>query len=86
MKCLSEESDDPLTEGIMQPKEIYLLLKNQSIFKTLPTIDEIKQMLEFLSSPLIGCIGITKEGYYALGSLIDAAQKFDFYLKACTEN
>lgn len=85
MKCLFEESSDPLTEGIMQPREIYLLLKNQFNINPPPNIKEIKQILEFLSSPLIGCIGATKEGYYALGSLMDAAQKFDFYLKACTE-
>ncbi|WP_397538054.1 restriction endonuclease [Rummeliibacillus pycnus] len=82
MKCLSDESEDPLTEGIMQPREIYLLLKNQIKSTPFPSIEEINQMLEFLSSPLIGCINKTKEGYYATGSLIDAAQKFDFYLKA----
>ncbi|WP_321433628.1 hypothetical protein [Trichococcus flocculiformis] len=85
MKCLFEESSDPLTEGIMQPREIYLLLKNQVNINPAPNVEEIKQILEFLSSPLIGCIGETKEGYYTLGSLMDAAQKFDFYLKACTE-
>ncbi|WP_156994760.1 hypothetical protein [Sporolactobacillus inulinus] len=85
MQCLFEESSDPLTEGIMRPREIYLLLKNQININPTPNIEEIKQILEFLSSPLIGCIGATKEGYYALGSLMDAAQKFDFYLKACTE-
>lgn len=83
MKCISEESDDPYTEGIMQPREIYLLLKNKVELKPSPSIEEIKQMLDFLASPLIGCIGVGKEGYYAIGSLTDAAQKFEFYLKAC---
>lgn len=83
MKCLSEESEDPLTEGIMQPREIYLLLKNHFNTGPSPTIEEIKQILEFLASPLIGCIGVTKGGYYAIGSITDAAQKFGFYLKAC---
>jgi len=83
MMCLSEESEDPLTEGIMQPREIYLLLKNQIKISPSPTIEEIKQILAFLASPLIECIGVTKEGYYAMGSLTDAAQKFDFYLTAC---
>lgn len=81
IKCLSDESEDPLTEGIMQPREIYLLLKNQLNNGHSPTITEIKQVLEFLASPLIGCIGATKEGYYALGSLTDATQMFEFYLK-----
>src|SRR5690606_39089796 len=83
MQCLSEESEDSLTEGIMQPREIYLLLKHKSEIQPSPSLEEIKQMLDFLSSPLIGCVGITKEGYYAIGSLFDAAQKFEFYLKAC---
>ncbi|GGK09118.1 hypothetical protein GCM10007063_34430 [Lentibacillus kapialis] len=85
MKCLFEESNDPHTEGIMQPKEIYILLKSQNLFTPIPTLGEIKQMLEFLSSPLIGCVGSVKEGYYALGSLTDAAHKFSFYLKACID-
>ncbi|MBM7554903.1 hypothetical protein [Thalassobacillus pellis] len=85
MRCLSEESEDPLTEGIMQPREIYLLLKNHLHFTSSPTLEEIEQMLDFLSSPLIGCIGSTKEGYYAIGSLTDAEQTFGFYLKACRD-
>ncbi|MEX3743728.1 hypothetical protein [Lysinibacillus xylanilyticus] len=83
MRCLSEESEDSLTEGIIQPREIYLLLKHKSEIKPSPTLEEINQMLDLLSSPLIGCVGITNDGYYAIGSLSDAAQKFEFYLKAC---
>lgn len=85
MKCLFEESDDPYTQGILQPREVYILLKGQNLLIQNPTIEEIEQMLDFLSSPLIGSIGSTKEGYYALGSLTDAAHKFSFYLKACKE-
>ncbi|TMW70905.1 hypothetical protein [Alteribacter natronophilus] len=85
LKCLSEESNDPITEGIIQPREIYHLLKNQNQFDTPPTLEEINTMLKFLSSPLVGCVSSTKEGYFALGSLDDAAQKFDFYLKACSQ-
>ncbi|TCI37629.1 hypothetical protein EVJ29_06290 [Exiguobacterium sp. SH4S7] len=85
MECLFEESNDSLTEGIMQPREIYLLLKRDTSFNPIPNVTEIEQMLNFLSSPLIGCVEKTKEGYYALASLSDAAQKFDFYFKACTK-
>ncbi len=35
-------------------------------------------MLQFLSSPLISAVGAAKEGYYALGSIDEAAQKFYF--------
>jgi predicted transcriptional regulator len=86
IKCLSEQSSDPFTKGIVQAREIYLLLKNDEQFNTPPDLNEIQFMLDFLSSPLIGCVGVTKEGYYALGSLDDAAQKFDFYLKACNSS
>ncbi|WP_410981192.1 hypothetical protein [Bacillus pacificus] len=86
IKCLSEQSSDPFTKGIVQAREIYLLLKNDEQFNTPPDLNEIQFMLDFLSSPLIGCVGVTKEGYYALGSLNDAAQKFDFYLKACNSS
>ncbi|MBB6452770.1 putative transcriptional regulator [Salirhabdus euzebyi] len=84
MQCLSNESNDPVTEGIIQPREIYHLLKHHEKFEPAPTLEEIKFMLEFLSSPLIACVSSTKEGYFALGSLTDAKQKFDFYLKACS--
>jgi len=83
LKCLADESSDPITEGILQPREIYHLLKSDEKFTILPTLEEIDSMLQLLSSPLIGCVGKTKEGYFALGSLTDAAKKFEFYLKAC---
>jgi predicted transcriptional regulator len=86
IKCLSDQSSDPFTKGIVHAREIYLLLKYEERFDIPPDLDEITLMLELLSSPLIGCVGIAKEGYYALGSLDDAAQKFDFYLKACNRN
>ena len=40
-------------------------------------------MLEFMSSPLIGCVEKTKDGYYAIGSVSDASKIFEFYTKAC---
>lgn len=43
------------------------------------TMKEVKDMLSLLSIPLIDCVGKTKEGYYANGSLKDAALKFRFY-------
>lgn len=86
IECLSDQSNDPFTKGIVQAREIYLLLKNNQQFDTPPDLNEIQIMLDFLSSPLISVVGAAKEGYYALGSLNDAAQKFDFYLKACNQS
>ena len=46
-------------------------------------IDEIENMLAFLSSPMINCVGKTKGEYYAIGSLNEASNKFAFYANAC---
>lgn len=86
MYCLAEESSDPVTQGFLQDKDIYRTLRSNKQFHTPPTLEEISAMLDFLASPLIGCIAHTKDGYYALGALSDAANKFKFYAKACLIN
>ena len=86
MDCLAEESSDPVTEGFLHERDIYRSLRNQKQFNAPSTLEEITSMLDFLSSPLIGCVGHIKDGYYALGSLTDAANKFGFYAKACVKN
>ncbi|WP_192978317.1 hypothetical protein [Mammaliicoccus vitulinus] len=48
------------------------------------TMKEVKDMLSLLSNPLIDCVGKTKDGYYAKGSLKDAALKFRFYYDVST--
>ena len=50
-----------------------------------PASSEISEMLEFLASPLIGCISKTKDEYQAVGSLKEAAKKFEFYARACLQ-
>ncbi|QQK80394.1 hypothetical protein HUG20_11155 [Salicibibacter cibi] len=82
LKCLSDESTDAETKGLLSSRDIYQLLKHKSDFEKSPKIKEIQDMLEFLSSPLIGCVGKTEDDYFALGSLDDAATKFEFYLEA----
>lgn len=84
--CLSEQNNDLYTKGMISARDIYFILKSEKRFDNAPDIDEIKLMLELLSSPLIGCVGKEKGEYYALGSLSDAAQKFQFYFKACADN
>lgn len=84
LECLSEQSNDIQTKGIVSPREIYIMLRKDKQFGSTLEIDEIKLMLNLLSSPLIGCVGKVKEEYYALGSLNDAAQKFKFYFKSCS--
>ena len=84
MGCLIDESLDPVTEGLLHDKDIYRTLRYDEKFDTPPILVEISEMLEFLSSPLVGCIGRSKEGYYALGTLADAMNKFNFYAQSCS--
>lgn len=83
MNCLVEESTDEVTEGILLTREIYRSIRKDEKFDIIPNLKEIEAILELLSSPLIGCVGKTKEGYYALESLEEAGRKFEFYAKAC---
>lgn len=82
MDCLIEESDDEFTEGILTERDIYRSLRNIEEFKSVNP-SEIQLMLEFLASPLIGCVSHSKEGYYAIESLNNISKKFKFYSKAC---
>lgn len=83
MDCLVAERNDPETHGILQPRDIYRSLRSSELFNSSPNVDEITSMLDFLASPLIGCIEKVKEGYCAVGTLNDAAQKFEFYARMC---
>lgn len=83
MDCLAEESEDPVTGGLLHDRDIYRSLRNDDKFDYAPTLEEISDMLEFMSSPLIGCVEKTKDGYYAVGSVSDASKIFEFYTKSC---
>ena len=83
MDCLVAEREDEVTGGILQERDIYRSLRMNDSFSSAPNIDEISAMLQFLASPLIGCVEKSKEGYSAVGTLDDAAQKFDFYSRMC---
>ena len=83
MDCLVAEREDEVTGGILQERDIYRSLRMNESFSFAPNIAEISAMLQFLASPLIGCVEKSKEGYSAVGTLDDAAQKFDFYSRMC---
>ena len=84
MDCLVAESEDPVTGGILQERDIYRSLRDCTEIIESPTIEDITNMLNFLASPLIGCVEKTKDGYFATGSLADAARKFSFYARNCS--
>lgn len=81
--CLVDESKDEVTEGILTSREIYRTVRDDARFSVHPNLDEIEDILNFLASPLLGCVGKTKDGYYAIGSLNEVAKKFQFYAKSC---
>lgn len=83
MSCLVNESTDAVTEGILSVRELYRSLRDDVRFEVNPTMEEIEDMLGLISSPLINCVGKTKDGYYAIGSLQEAGNKFQFYARAC---
>lgn len=85
MDCLALESDDEATGGTLSVRELYFSMKAQNR-ELLPTMEEINDMLEFLSSPMVNCVGKTKDEYYAIGSLNEASNKFSFYANACLAN
>lgn len=82
MDCLIEESEDEYTEGILTERDLYRTLRKHEKLKYI-TPNEIQIMLEFLSSPLIGCLEHIKDGYYAIESLSNISKKLEFYSKSC---
>ncbi|QZY86800.1 hypothetical protein [Exiguobacterium acetylicum] len=82
MECLVIESNDTVTEGLLEEKDIYRTLRSDESFDTPPSLNEIAEVLQFLSSSLMKCVGRSKENYYAIGTVYDAMNKLDFYAKA----
>lgn len=82
VKVLIENSNDTYSKGLLSKDNIYFLIKSNEIFNERPLVeDELINMLNLLSNPLIGCVGIDKSSkkYYAKGSIDDAALKFSIY-------
>ncbi|QRN49111.1 restriction endonuclease [Macrococcoides bohemicum] len=82
IKVLIENSNDSYSKGLLSIDNIYFLIKMSGVFKEKPLEDdELINMLNLLSNPLIGCVGIDKASkkYYAKGSIDDAVLKFSIY-------
>ena len=67
----------------MSKRDVYWFMKNGTSSIEDLSISEVGEMLEFLSSPFVGCIGKDKDGYYAVGSFDDAAKRLVLLAKAC---
>lgn len=86
VSCLIAESEDPETEGLLVERDIYRSLRDSNKLNNPPTMEAISNMLQFLSSPLVGCVEKTRDGYYATGTLSDVARKFAFYSRNCFDD
>lgn len=85
MKCLVDEAQDEVTLGKLSVRDIYRSLRNVDEIRGQVTVDNIQQVLEFLASPIIGCVGKERDYYLAKGSLQDTARMFDYLKKICLE-
>lgn len=84
MECLLKESRDSITKGLLQERDIYRSLRDNDAFREGIQLSEISEMLAFLSSPLVGCLGKDKDYYYAIGSLADATNIFGYFSRMST--
>lgn len=81
LKTLLSQNEDPVFGGVMTARDVYWVVRNNGGLANLSLV-EVKEMLGFLSSPLVGCIGKSGDGYYAIGSFQDAARRLSFLADA----
>lgn len=83
LRALLSQNEDKEFGGLMSKRDVYWFMKNGASSIEDLSISEVGEMLEFLSSPFVGCIGKDKDGYYAVGSFDDAAKRLVLLAKAC---
>ena len=83
LRALLSQNEDKKFGGLMSKRDVYWFMKNGTSSIEDLSISEVGEMLEFLSSPFVGCIGKDKDGYYAMGSFDDAARRLVLLAKAC---
>lgn len=83
MQRLIDECEDPITQGQLSVRDLYMSLRSNSELSTIPTIAEIENALNFLASPIIGCVLKEKDFYYATGSLKDMAKILSYLQGKC---
>lgn len=78
LEVLTEEITDEVTHGVLTSRDIYMVLKNNHDFNSPPTIEQIDEVLKFLSSPFIRGIEKIKNGYSARGSVNEISNILNF--------
>lgn len=82
IECLFNENSNKVNRGKMTAENIYYSIKMS--FDNELNISEIEGMLDFLSSPVINCLGKKGKFYSANGSISDVKNKFHFYIHNLT--
>ena len=83
MRHLIDECKDPITKGYLSVRDLYMSLRADEEFLKVPSIEEIENTLEFLSSPIIGCVKKDKDYYHATGTLRDMANILEYLQRRC---
>ena len=83
MHQLIDECNDPVTHGQLSVRDLYMSLRNDPNLLTIPNTDDIKTALEFLSSPILGCVKKEKDCYFATGSIKDMAITLNHLKEKC---
>ena len=78
MNYLIKECGDPVTNGKLTERDLYRSLRSDDKISKINDTNEIKDALDFLSSPIIDCVKKDKDSYYATGSLNDMARILSF--------
>lgn len=81
LDVLTEERSDGVTQGVLTSRDIYIFLKMNQNLSQSPTIAQIDEALEFLSSPFIRGIEKIKNSYSAKGSVNEISNILNFLSK-----
>ncbi|MBQ7088787.1 MAG: hypothetical protein IJN04_04010 [Clostridia bacterium] len=83
LEILIAECGDPITNGKLSVRDLYMSLRRNPDILPVPSIEEIENALAFLSSPIIGCVTREKEYYCAIASLGDLSRTLKFIQEKC---
>lgn len=83
MSILINECGDPITQGRLTVRDLYMSLRGVSAFSSVPNTSEIQTVLDFLVSPIVGCVLKERDYYSAVGSLKDLSQELRYLEEKC---
>jgi len=81
LNVLTEERTDEVTKGLLTPRDIYLIVKSDQKLNPIPSVKQIKDALDFLSSPFIRGVEDLKGRYSAKGSVTEISNILNFLFR-----